>query len=115
MSSWGKNRLEVYPDQEISRRIYTPTDFRIERVYGFLQGKLYTRRVTVNGQLTHYGKVYSVGVAYRHHWVQLRLSKDGQQWDVLARQQVIKELAAPMLSSESIQRLTVFQRTESTT
>jgi hypothetical protein len=107
----GKTRLQAFPQLETSRRIYRDSDFQIERVYSFLQGKLYTRKVSSSGQISHYGKVYSVGVAYAHQWVQLRLSSDGQTWEVLAAQQVIKRLEATMLGPESIQNLTVFQRT----
>jgi len=107
----GKTRLDTYPELETSRRIYGTADFCINRVYGFLQAKLYTRKVSATGQISHYGKVYSVGLAYRHQWVQVRLSTGGQHWEVLAAQQIIKRLEATMLGPESIQNLTVFQRT----
>lgn len=92
--------------------MYAASDFRIERVYGFLNPKLYTRRVSANGQISHYGRVYSVGTAYKQQWVQLRLTGDGSSWEVLAGHQVVKRLDAPMLTVQSIQNLTVFQSTK---
>lgn len=108
----GKTRLMAFPQLETSRRLYAASDFRIERVYGFLSPKLYTRRVSANGQISHYGRVYSVGTAYKQQWVQLRLTGDGSSWEVLAGHQVVKRLDAPMLTVQSIQNLTVFQSTK---
>lgn len=41
----GKSRLLAFPELETSRRLYTPLDFTIARVYGFLSPKLYPRKV----------------------------------------------------------------------
>ena len=108
----GKTRLMAFPQLEISRRVYAASDFCIERVYGFLSPKLYTRKVSASGQISHYGRVYSVGLAYKQHWVQLRLTGDGRSWEVLAGHQVIKQLDASMLTTQCIQNLTVFQSTK---
>lgn len=85
------------------------------QAHRFLAGKLYTRKVSACGTIVHYGQVYSVGRPYRHQWVQLRLTQDGQNWQVLADYKVVKTLPAPMLSAESIQSLTLFQRTNNST
>ncbi|QMW04570.1 hypothetical protein [Spirosoma foliorum] len=108
----GKSRLAAYPTLETSRRAYSPADFSIERVYCFLMPKLYTRKVSVSGQIVHFGKVYSVGLSFGHQWVQLRLRADGQSWQVLSDYKVVKELAATTLTEQCIQKLTVFQRTK---
>lgn len=105
----GRTRLAAFPQLETSRRVYASSDFTIERVYGFLIPKLYTRKVSVSGQISHYGQVYSVGLAYKHQWVQLRLTATGTHWQVLAGHQVVKQVAASMLTAKSIQDLTVFQ------
>jgi len=106
-----RTRLEAFPQLETSRRVYDPEGFDVRRAHNFLASKLYTRRVSTCGTIVHYGQVYSVGRPYRHQWVQLRLTQDGQNWQVLADYKVVKTLPAPMLSAESIQSLTLFQRT----
>jgi hypothetical protein len=108
----GQSRLAAFPQLETSRRSYQAADFDIQRVYAFLSSKLYTRKVSVSGQLMHFGKVYSVGLPYKHQWVQLRLTPDGTSWQVLADYKVVKCLPATMLSTSCIQTLTVFQRTK---
>lgn len=66
----------------------------------------------MSGQISHYGRIYSVGLAYKQPWVQLRLTADGSSWEVLAGHQVIKEVVARMLTARYILNLTVFQRTK---
>lgn len=105
----GRTRLEAFPQLETSRRLYNPDGFELPRVYSFLTRKLYTRKVSACGTIVHYGKVYSVGRPLRHQWVQLRLTHDGQYWQVMADYKVVKLLPAPMLTQESIQSLTLFQ------
>jgi hypothetical protein len=110
----GKTRLAAFPQLETSRRRYGPSDFSIERVYGFLSAKLYTRKVSVSGQISHYGTIYSVGLAYKQQWVQLRLTADGSSWEVLAGHQVVKRVAVSMLTAKCIQNLTVMSKSKST-
>ena len=113
-----KTRLTAFPQLETtgrwrsSRRVYAISDFCIERVYGFLSPKLYTRKVSANGQISHYGRVYSVGVAHKQQWVQLRLTGDGSSWEVLSGHKVVKRHDTPMFTAQCIQNLTVFQSTK---
>lgn len=108
----GQTRLMAFPTLATTKRPYSSTDFTIGRVYTFLQPKLYTRKVSNGGQITHYGKVYSVGVAYKQQWVQVRLSADGSLWEVLSDYKVIKQLDATMLSAKKIEALTPFKTTK---
>lgn len=110
-----RTRLQAFPQLETSRRVYDPGGFDVQRAHRFLAGKLYTRKVSACGTIVHYGQVYCVGRPYGQKWVQLRLTKDGQNWQVLADYKVVKTLPAPMLSAESIQSLTLFQRTNDST
>lgn len=105
----GNTRLGAFPQLETSRRVYQHSDFQIERVYRFVSPKLYTRKVSVTGQIGLFGQVFSVGMAFKHQYVQLRLQEDGQCWQVLADYQVVKTIPATGLLAQRIQNLTVFQ------
>jgi len=107
-----KSRLSAFPGLETSRRPYAATDFNLNRVHRFMTPKLYTRKVSGSGQIGHFGQVYSVGLSLAHQWVQLRLSADGQRWQVLSDYKIVKELPAITLTQQWIQNLTVFQRTK---
>lgn len=111
----NKTRLAAFPALETSRRPYAAADFQVQRVYAFLHQKLYSRKVSANGQIRHFGQVYSVGTALKHQWVQLRLSADGSYWQVFANYKLVKKIPATNLTEERIQNLTVFQRTNDTT
>lgn len=111
----GQTRLGAFPQLETSRRLYESSAFSLQRVYRFLSPKLYTRKVSVSGQIVHFGQVYSVGLAYQQQWVQLRLTADGVHWEVLANYRVVKTLLASTLTQEWIQTLTVFQRKKNQT
>lgn len=105
-----RSRLAAFPELETSRRVYGPADFRAERVYRFLAAKLYTRKVSASGQIGHFGQVFTVGLAYKHQYVQLRLTMDGQHWQVLADYKEVKLLPAACLQADRIQNLTVFSK-----
>lgn len=57
----AKTRLEAFPELETSRRIYHYTDLDPQKVYNFLSKKVYTRKVSSNGVIGHFGQVFSVG------------------------------------------------------
>lgn len=111
----AQTRLGAYPVLQSSPRPYMSSDFMVQRVYAFLATKLYTRKVSASGQVKQFGVFYTVGYPLRKQWVQLRLTPDGQAWEVLADYKVVKVLAALNLSREHVQNLTVFQKTKSTT
>jgi hypothetical protein len=105
----GNTRLGAFPQLETSRRPYKHSDFQIERVYRFLSPKLYTRKVSATGQIRLFGQVFSVGLAYKHQYVQLRLCEDGQHWQALADYKLVKTIPATCLHAQRILHLTVFQ------
>ncbi len=104
----GQTRLAAFGALSVSRREYSASDLAVHRVYKFVSAKLYTRRVSKSGQVTHFGQVFSVGHGYKHQWVQLRLLADGSQWEVLSDYKVVKCLSAAHLSASRIESLSVF-------
>lgn len=105
----NQTRLMAFPGVQIMSRPYATEDFNIQRAYDFLGHKLYTRKVSVSGQITHFGELYGVGVSLRHQWVQLRLTSDGSNWEVLSDYKVVKLLPAFNLTAECIQNLISFK------
>lgn len=107
----SKTRLAVFPQLETSRRIYTEQDFDENRAYSFLSKKLYTRKVSSAGTISHYQQVFSVGAKYKGEFVQLKFDAQTCSWHIFNSQAQIKTMAATHLSKESIKNLTTCQRT----
>lgn len=110
----NKTRLETFPQLETSRRIYTEQDFDENRVYSFLSKKLYTRKVSSAGTLSHYQQIFSVGAKYKGEFVQLKFDAQTCSWHIFNTQAQIKTMAAEHLCKESIKNLTTCQRTYKT-
>jgi hypothetical protein len=111
----GKTRLVAFSGLNIPHRLYAPEDFNIQRVYAFLQTKVYTRKVSPCGQVAHFGELNSVGRSLRGQFVQLRLGANGSAWQVYADYKIVKLIAADNLREECIRNLTKFQRTNNKT
>ena len=109
----GQTRLQAYPGLLSNQRPYQTEDFQVERVWSFLHACVYTRRISSGGKVTHFNQQISVGSLYKGQYAQLRLDEDGQNWQVLVGDTVVKTYAAICLSKERIESLTVYQRTNS--
>lgn len=109
-----KTRIECFPELETSRRIYHPDDFDEQRVYNFLSKKVYTRKVSAVGNISHYGHVFSVGSKSKGQYVQLKFDKQSIEWIIYDNQKEIKRKTAHHLAKEAILNLTVCQRTTKT-
>lgn len=108
----GKTRLEVFPELQVPVRAFDPQGFRAERVYRFLARKVYTRSVSKVGQMAHFGRRVSVGWAYKHQYVHLRLDPAGPAWQVFASDELIKTYPATELSEECLVNLTVYLKVQ---
>ena len=109
-----KTRIEAFPELETSRRIYEPDDFDEQRVYNFLSKKMYTRKVSSVGTISHYGHIFSVGAKFKGQYVQLKFDKQSIEWIIYDNQKEIKRKNAHHLTREAILNLTVCQRTTKT-
>jgi hypothetical protein len=108
----NKTRLEEFPELETSRRIFKQQDFNPQRVYDFFAKKIYTRKVSAGGQITHFGQKITLGSTYKEQYVQLQLNKDKLQWIITANHKAIKNEPANNLSPERILNITVFSKNE---
>lgn len=106
-----RTRIEVFPELETSRRVYHPDDFNEQRVYNFLSKKIYTRKVSATGTISHYGQVFSVGAKFKGQYVQLKFDEQAIEWVIYDNQKEIKRRKANHLTKEAILNLSVCQRT----
>jgi hypothetical protein len=110
----GKTRLEAFPALLSGKRPYRPADFQAERVWAFFHQCVYTRKLSNKGVLTHFNEQTYIRDAYKNQWAQVRLSHDGQSWEVLVDDKVVKTIADTHLTKEHLQALSVYQTTSST-
>lgn len=107
----GKTRLQVFPELLDKQRPWLPKDFDTQRVYEFIAKKQYVRKVSSNGQITHFSQKLFVGLAYKAQYVSLKLNPFVVSWEVnTANGQYIRSIKASNLSKLKIKNLTVFSK-----
>lgn len=103
-------RAQTYPQLEKSERQWNPSAFNVQRVYDFLAQKIFNRKVSKSGQLTHCGQKISGLYAYQGKTVQINLDPKTVQWVISCDYKNIKTLdASKILSQERIVNLSIFQ------
>lgn len=106
----NKTRLEVFPNAERSGREWVPADFCPQRAYEFIAKKVFTRKVSSNGQIKHFGQSTSGLRKYRGLLVQVRLNAKTLDWEVSYNYEIVHKYSAlPHLSKERLLILSVFQ------
>lgn len=108
-----QTRLQAFPSLEKSGRIWDAAAFCPQRVYDFLAKKIFPRKVSSSGQITHFGQKFSVGARLKGLVVQLKLNAQSLEWEAYHDYKIVKKCTAlPTLSSERIHNLSVYQRTK---
>lgn len=106
----NKTRLQVFPELERSGRVWEPESFCPKRTYGFLSKKVFTRKVSSNGQITHFGQNVSGFPHLKKQMVQVKLNAQSLEWEVYHDYKLVKKYSAlPQLSQERLQNLSIFQ------
>jgi len=106
----NKTRSEEFPDLEKSNRHWKPAEFAPKRVYDFLAKKTFTRKVSISGQIKHFGQRMGGFSKYIKLNVQLRLNPKDLHWEVYHDYKCIKRIcAADTISAERLLNLSVFQ------
>ena len=109
----NQTRLQAFSQLEKSTRTWDPAAFCQQRVYDFLAKKIFPRKVSTSGQISHFGQKFSVGARLKGLVVQLKLNAQNLEWEAYHDYKTVKKCAAlPALSSERIQNLSVYQRTK---
>lgn len=100
----GRPPLEAYPAAKHPRRTYSTerelTLFSIQRVYEFLAGQHWWRKVTQVGQFDLGGHRYGVGIAYAHQDIRVT-------FDATTRQFIVQDAQDEILTRLEPQGLTV--------
>ena len=106
----NKTRNEAFPSLEKSGREWGHYGFCPQRAYDFLAKKVFTRKVSSNGQVMHFGQRISVLWKWRGQYVQLRLNAKTLEWEVSHNYEIVKKYTSlPHLSEERLLNLSVFQ------
>jgi hypothetical protein len=80
----------------------------------FLSKKVYTRKVSTVGNISHYGHIISGGAKFKGQYVQLKLDEQSIELIIYDNQKEIKRKTAHHLAKGAILNLTVCQRTTKT-
>jgi len=106
----NKTRAEEFPDLEKSNRPWKPGEFCPKRVFEFLSKKTFTRKVSVSGQIRHFGQNIGGLSKFKKLNVQLKFNPDDLHWEIYHDYQCIKRVcAANRISAERLLNLSVFQ------
>ena len=106
----NKTRSEEFPDLEKSNRLWRPDEFCPKRVYEFLAKKTFTRKVSISGQIRHFGQDMGGLSKFKKLNVQLKFNPDDLHWEIYHDYKRIKRVcAANLISAERLLNLSVFQ------
>jgi len=106
-----KTRIEAFPELGQKARNWNPQNFDENRVYQFLAKKIYNRKVSSAGQITHFGHKLRIGAKWVRQTVQLKLEPEKLVWVVYdVQNKKTKEIPAFFLSRERILNLKVFRK-----
>jgi hypothetical protein len=105
----NQTRLEAFPELETSRRIFSIQDFNAQRVYDYLSKKNYPRKVSLVGQISHFGHKIQVSRQYQGQYLSIKLNATDCTWHIFDNQNLITTIKADSLSADKIMTMTVFQ------
>lgn len=108
----NQTRLQAFPLLEKSERTWNPADFDPQRVYDFLAKKIFPRKISISGQIRHFGQRIYVHTALKGLVVHIKLDIKTMEWVIYNDYKVVKKYSAlPALGLQQIQNLSVYQRT----
>lgn len=106
----NQTRLQVYPNLEKSNRQWLETGFDVQRVYDFLARRIFNRKISKSGQITHYGQKISGLYAYRGKTVQVKLEPKTLCWIISCDYKHLKSIdASKTLDKDAILNLSTCQ------
>lgn len=114
----NRTRKEVFQQLYTVHRPWNDQNFDPMLVYQFLKVKKYTRKVSSNGQITHFGYKHTIGDTYKSQYVSLNLDIAMQEkeepilrWIVSdAQGNFIKKVDAAHLNKKKILDLSVMSK-----
>lgn len=107
----GQTRVQVFPQLLEKQHPWENATFDAQRVYDFLAQKQYVRKVSSNGQITHFAHKPRIGAAYQGQTVCLKFNPFTLNWEVYAPNgDFIKSIQAEYLAANKIKNMTVFSK-----
>lgn len=107
----NKTRKETFPELYQNHRKWNEQYFDAQRTYDFLAKKQFVRKISANGQVTHFGHKARIGSHYKGQSVCLKFNPFLLVWEVFAANgKFIKTLQAPYLAPHRIKNMTVYSK-----
>lgn len=107
----NQTRAARYPEIATLYRIWQHQDYQPSLAYQFLAGKIYTRKASSQGQITHMAHRINLGTTHKHLAVTLQLDADTLQWNIFhPNGQQIKTEPALYLQADRILNLSVYSK-----
>ncbi len=108
----NRTRLETYPALLNNSRLYDDQTFDTGKAYQRLANCSFVRKVSIQGQISLYGRLYSLPKKYKATFVHLRFDPKRVEWNCFDEQnKFIANKQAVNLTPENIRNLSVGQRT----
>lgn len=105
-----QTRFQVYPDLEKSNRQWAEANFDCQRVYDFLARRVFNRKVSSAGQISHYCQKISGLYAYQGKTVQVKLDPKTVCWLISCDYKHLKSVdASNTLNKDCILNLSICQ------
>lgn len=111
-----KTRLESYPELLTKQRPWLPNaenHFDIQRVYNFIEKKIYSRKVSTAGQIGVFASKLSVGKKYAGQYVQVKLDAQSLKWNISHNYEIIKAKPCLIFTKQNIENLSVMSKNNS--
>lgn len=100
-----KTRYQLFPKLAHTGKEWNPANFKIKRVLILLAKASWERKVSTTGQVALYGLRFSVGLAYKHQKISIKLNARENKWNIFdAKGNLIKKIISPF-SDENIWKL----------
>lgn len=104
-------RSEAFPALFDKRHHWSSSDFDLERIYKYLEGKTYVRTASKAAQITHFGQKQSIGAKWKSKEVYVSFDRFTLKWIVKSTNgDFIKALPAINLSADRVKNMTVFSK-----
>lgn len=107
----NQTRLQAFPELLCPLCHWDEADFVPMRAYEFLSKKVYPRKVSSNGQITHLNRKIRVGASLKAQFLTLRLDAQKIEWCIYtAGGTLVKSSPAPYLEESHLKNLSVYSK-----
>lgn len=112
----NKTRYQAYPGLLTEQRPWLPNaenHFDIQRVYNFIEKKIYSRKVSSAGQINIFSYKLSIGNKYIGQYVQVKLDAQSLKWNIYHNYEIIKSKPCLIFTKQNIENLSVMSKNNS--